>query len=441
MHKFPRNALFMATMLACASLAHAEDAAKPADGAAAPAADAAAAAPKGPTLGDIFTNSGIEVKGYVDVVADGANTSTGGNYLAVNNVNKSNLGIHQLSLTVDKLPKEGVGGLINLTLGSDANYVHSYMGVNTPTDNFDITQAFAQYAIGDWTYQLGKFGTLVGVEVVDSTANTNISRSMGFGLYPYTHTGVRATKALSDTSNFIIGINNGWDQVKDANTQKTVELGYNWAKADKSLVLNMSFYGGTEPISLFGCGTATSANIACANVDSAQGERDVFDINLTKVFSEKFTLVLDATYATQQLTKQFAYATTSITANSFTDSKPKWYTLAAYFNYQLNEKNRWSLRLEDFVDQSGFKTALNTTNLGTTGILNNAVNKFIQVQSVTLTYGYLVDPSLEIRAEARMDRANLPGTLTSGLFATNSASTPQTTNNASSASIEAVYKF
>jgi hypothetical protein len=426
MHKFPRNALFMATMLACASLAHAEEAAKPADGAA-----AAPAAPKGPTLGDIFANSGVEVKGYVDVVAEGANTSNvgttnQGNFLFVNNIEKSNLGIHQLSLTVDKLPKEGAGGLITLTVGKDANYLHSYTG-SAPADNFDVTAAFAQYAVGDWTYQLGKFGTLVGVEVPDSTANTNISRSMGFGLYPYTHTGVRATKALSDTSNFIIGLNNGWDQVKDMNTQKTVELGYNWAKADKSLVFNISFYGGTEPVSNFGCNTQLGS---CLAVDTAQGERDVIDANLTKVFSEKFNLVLDATYATQQLPKNYSYS-----GATFTDSKPRWYTLAAYFNYQMNEKNRWSLRLEDFIDQSGFKTAVNSDPL--TSI---APNKYIQVQSVTLTYGYMVDSALELRAEARIDRANLPGSITTGLFYSKSDGT-QTTNNASSASIEAVYKF
>ena len=425
MHKFPRNALFMATMLACASLAHAEEAAKPADGAAA----AAPAAPKGPTLGDIFANSGVEVKGYVDVVAEGANTSnvgtSQGNFLFVNNIEKSNLGIHQLSLTVDKLPKEGAGGLITLTVGKDANYLHSYTG-SAPADNFDVTAAFAQYAVGDWTYQLGKFGTLVGVEVPDSTANTNISRSMGFGLYPYTHTGVRATKALSDTSNFIIGINNGWDQIKDANTQKTVELGYNWAKADKSLVFNISFYGGTEPVSLFGNNTELSGSVA--SVDSYQGERDVIDANLTKVFSEKFNLVLDATYATQQLPKNYT------TYGTFTDSKPRWYTLAAYFNYQVNEKNRWSLRLEDFIDQSGFKSAIGSA-LGST-----AANKYIQVQSVTLTYGYMVDSSLELRAEARIDRANLPGSITGGLFYSKSDGT-QTTNNGSSGSIEAVYKF
>ena len=426
MHKFPRNALFMATMLACASLAHAEEAAKPADGAAA----AAPAAPKGPTLGDIFANSGVEVKGYVDVVAEGANTSnfgtSQGNFLFVNNIEKSNLGIHQLSLTVDKLPKEGAGGLITLTVGKDANYLHSYTG-SAPADNFDVTAAFAQYAVGDWTYQLGKFGTLVGVEVPDSTANTNISRSMGFGLYPYTHTGVRATKALSDTSNFIIGINNGWDQIKDANTQKTVELGYNWAKADKSLVFNISFYGGTEPVSLFGNNTELSGSLV--SFDSYQGERDVIDANLTKVFSEKFNLVLDATYATQQLPKNYSYS-----GATFTDSKPRWYTLAAYFNYQVNEKNRWSLRLEDFIDQSGFKSALGSA------LSSAAANKYIQVQSFTLTYGYMVDSSLELRAEARIDRANLPGSTTGGLFYSKSDGT-QTTNNGSSGSIEAVYKF
>jgi len=429
MQKFPRNALFMATLLACASLAQAEDAAKPAEGAAA----AAPAAPKGPTLADIFANSGLEVKGYVDVVAEGSNTSSlsnnsaQGNFLAINNIDKSNLGVHQLSLTVDKLPKEGAGGLITLTVGSDANYVHSYTG-STPTDNFDVTAAFAQYAVGDWTYQLGKFATLVGVEVVDSTANTNISRSMGFGLYPYTHTGVRATKALSDTSNFIIGLNNGWDQIKDANTQKTVELGYNWAKADKSLVLNVSAYGGTEPVSLFGCNTQLGIN-PCSSVETSQGERDVVDVNLTKVFSDKFTLVLDATYATQQLTTKYA------SANNYTDTKPRWYTLAAYFNYQVNEKNRWSLRLEDFVDQTGFKTVL-----GSTPVSSSAANKYIQVQSFTLTYGYLVDPALEVRAEVRLDRANLPGTLTGGLFYTKSDGS-QTSNNAASGSIQAVYKF
>jgi len=430
MHKFPRNALFMATMLACASLAHAEEAAKPADGAAA----AAPAAPKGPTLGDIFTNSGIEVKGYVDVVAEGANFasplsgSTGalGNPFAVNNFEKSNLGLHQLSITVDKLPKEGAGGLITLTVGSDANYVHSYTG-SSPTDYFDVTQAYAQYAVGDWTYQLGKFATLVGVEVVDSTANTNISRSMGFGLYPYTHTGIRATKSLSETSNFIIGVNNGWDQITDSNTQKTIELGYNWSKADKSLVLNISAYAGTEPIN--NTGNSTTVPNYGINVPSAfQGERDVLDINLTKVFSDKLTGVLDLTYASQSI------PTTSFTSTHQTNTRMQWYTVAGYLNYQINETKRLSFRAETFVDKQGYKSDL------AYGVTTFA-GSFITVNSLTATYGYLVDPALELRAEVRFDRANMPGALANtGLFTTNFGA-GTVTNNAASGSIEAVYKF
>jgi hypothetical protein len=142
-------------------------------------------------------------------------------------------------------------------------------------------------------------------------------------------------------------------------------------------------------------------------------------------------LVLDATYATQQLPKNYTYNGNVLT---FTDSKPRWYTLAAYFNYQANEKNRWSLRLEDFIDQSGFKSALGSA-LG-----SNAAGKYIQVQSATLTYGYMVDSALELRAEARIDRANLPGSITGGLFYSKSDGN-QTTNNGSSGSIEAVYKF
>jgi hypothetical protein len=110
----------------------------------------------------------------------------------------------------------------------------------------------------------------------------------------------------------------------------------------------------------------------------------------------------------------------------------------------MNEKNRWSLRLEDFIDQSGFKTAIGTSlsncPLCTASLNTSAAGQYIQVSSITLTYGYLVDPSLEIRAEARMDRANLPGTITKNLFITNSTGT-LSSNTASSASIEAVYKF
>jgi len=120
---------------------------------------------------------------------------------------------------------------------------------------------------------------------------------------------------------------------------------------------------------------------------------------------------------------------------SITTSKAKWYTLAAYLNYQINETKRLSFRAETFIDQQGFKTSLATpSSIGST-----AINKQVQINALTITYGYLVDPALELRAEARLDRATLPSGV-SGIYTTN-FSTGATTNNASSASVQAVYKF
>src|SRR5260370_33205678 len=110
---------------------------------------------------------------------------------------------------------------------------------------FGVTQAFGAYAGGPLTVIAGKFTTLSGTEVIASTGNTNISRSMLFGAVPFTHTGVRATWALSDTVSLIAGINNGWDQLTDANKGKTAELGAT-LNPIKPLSITVSGYSGQE---------------------------------------------------------------------------------------------------------------------------------------------------------------------------------------------------
>jgi len=85
---------------------------------------------------------------------------------------------------------------------------------------FDVTQAFLQYAGGPLTLIAGKFVTLQGSEVIWSPTNPNISRSILFGAIPFTTPGVRATWAASDTVSLIAGVNNGWDQLTDANKRQ-----------------------------------------------------------------------------------------------------------------------------------------------------------------------------------------------------------------------------
>lgn len=366
MQKYTRNALFMATVLACSPAALADDA---------PAAPAAAPAkPAGPTLSDILTNSGIELKGYVDVSAEGSDLATQGSGLTTHgnpykvfDYEHANFSLHQVGVTIDKLPAEGFGGLLNLTIGKDADVIRSY-GAGS-TGYFDATQAFIQYKHGASTLQLGKFVTLAGNEYIDSSADTNVSRSILFASIPFTHTGVRYTYALSDTTNLIAGLNNGWDQVADANTQKTVELGVT-SNPIKPLNLAATIYSGVEPLSISN-GVATTQG----------GNRTLFDFVVSYAVSDALTLILNGDYGTQEGLP---------TATGTQDGK--WYGGALYANYQLDPNNRFSLRLEDVTDEEGYK-------------FFSYDGKSHEVQEVTFTYGYLAAANFELRAEARYDQA------------------------------------
>src|SRR5581483_2493446 len=131
---------------------------------------------------------------------------TGCGFRVFDNQNNSFV-LHQVGLTVAKLPKEGAGGLVNLTAGKDAAVIHSFDTMSE--SQFDVTQAYAQYATGPVTIIAGKFVTMHGTEVIASTGNTNFSRSILFGSVPFTHTGLRATYAMSDAVSLLVGLNNG----------------------------------------------------------------------------------------------------------------------------------------------------------------------------------------------------------------------------------------
>src|SRR5882762_5833845 len=184
-----------------------------------------------PTLDKVLEASGISVSGYIDAGYTHSDRNQPFTTRVFDQQNNS-FGLNQFGLTVAKQPKEGFGGLVNLTVGRDAQFIHSSPeGVTTPptpasaTSMFDVTQAFLQYAGGPLTVIAGKFTTLHGTEVIASSGNTNVSRSILFGSVPFTHTGVRATWALGDTVSLIAGVNNGWDQLTDPNKGKTLELG------------------------------------------------------------------------------------------------------------------------------------------------------------------------------------------------------------------------
>src|SRR6267154_4958725 len=159
---------------------------------------ALAQAARAPTLSQVLDASGLDVSGYLDAGYSYANRNVEGGGFSdrVFDSQNNSFALHQFGLQVAKQPKEGFGGLVNITVGKDAQVIHSFPeGVTAPptpasaTSMFDVTQAFLQYAGGPLTLIAGKFVTLQGSEVIWSPTNPNISRSILFGAIPFTHTG------------------------------------------------------------------------------------------------------------------------------------------------------------------------------------------------------------------------------------------------------------
>jgi hypothetical protein len=334
-----------------------------------------------PTLGQVFDASGLSVNGYIDAGYNWANRDLqvgaqgNGTPLRVFDNQNNSFVLHQLGLTIAKQPKEGFGGLVNFTVGSDAQVIHSFPEpsvaanglLGAGTSPFDITQGYLSYSKGSLTVIGGKFTTLAGSEVIASPGNNNISRSILFGAVPFTHTGVRASWAPSDTFTVYGGLNNGWDQMQDANRQKTLELGASFNPV-KPLTMTVSAYIGNELATAAGSGVVVN------------GERDLLDFVLNYAVNDGLSL------GAELLTfKQDLGGTTA-----------KYNGLALYGSAMLNAQWRTSARIEYFDDKDGFH--FQTTNAGNP--------QGVKYYEGTLTLGYLPTKDVELRTEVRADKAD-----------------------------------
>jgi hypothetical protein len=355
----------------------------------------APAAPKGPTLSDILGNSGITATGYIDAayssLLGGSGAFTSGVADRVFDYQSDSFDVHQAGITVAKQPTEGFGGLINLTAGTDVPTFASYP-YSGHSSQFDVTQAFVQYASGPTTVIAGKYVTLAGAEVIAPNGNTNYSRSILFGYaIPFTHTGARLTYAASDTVNLIVGLVNGWDQVQDTNSQKTIEWGVGWTPNKIFSLLAQGYYGDENASGVPG---------------TAEGMRNLIDLVGTYNVNDSLTLILNYDYGSQK-------GAGASDADGTDDAK--WDGLAGYVNYSISDTWRVSFRAEYFDDKDGYRTGV--------------VQKW---KEGTATIAYMPTKSVEFRGEFRTDKSD------SSTFAQTSGAAK---SDQSSVGLEALYKF
>lgn len=385
MAKLP-NALLSAGLV-CAGTAYAQ---------AQPAPDK----PAEPAPQPVFSIGGFDLTGHVDVGY--TNLRDSGKFVSginsrVFDFKRNDVVLHAVDLQLAKTPENGFGGLLDVTLGKDADTIAAYGTIdrnrgpaNGVDKRADVTQAYAHFGAGALTLIAGKYVTLAGAEVIKSAADTNYSRSILFGYaIPFTHSGVRATYKMGETLSFVAGVNQGWDAFKDTNSDKTLELQAAFMP-DKSMSFLFTGYSGKE-------------RVANYPKSDANGTRNLLDVVATFTVAEPLTLILNYDYGTQE-------------GGSASGGKAKWHGIAGYANYQFNDQWRLSLRAEYFDDKDGYRTGI--------------VQKW---KEATATVAYLLGKNLEFRAEVRGDRSDQLAFLKSDRVAA--------TRTDRSLGLEVLYKF
>ena len=362
-------------------------------------ADAPKVAPPAPPPA-IWSIAGFDLTGHLDV----GYSRLSGNGKFANGINdrvfdfdRNRVSLQALDLQLAKLPEDGFGGLVDLTIGKDADTIAAYGTIdrsrgpaNGVKKRFDATQAYGYFASGPFSIIAGKYVTNAGAEVIKSDGDTNFSRSILFGYaIPFTHTGVRATYKFNDQVSVLGGVNQGWDAFKDTNSDKTLELGV-LLNPSESVTLTGSLYSGRERVTNY-------------PKSDANGTRNLVDLVGSFKLSEQLTFVANYDYGTQ--------------ASGRADGgRAKWEGLAAYLNYQINDQWRLSLRGEYFNDKNGYRTGFSQ-----------------KWKEATLTVAYLPTKNIELRGEIRGDRSNQTTFLRSDGVTT--------TTNQRSAGLEFLYKF
>ncbi len=318
-----------------------------------PPADAKPAEPATPPPPPpIFSIWGFDLTGHVDVgysYLSGSGKFVSGVNDRVFDYKHDTAYFHALDLTFTNTPDNGWGGLVDITIGKDADAIAAYGTIskskgpaNGASHYVDPTQFFVYYGAAPFSIIAGKYVTNAGAEVIKSDGDTNYSRSILFGYaIPFTHTG---------------------DAFESPSHNATVELGGTFAPT-KTVSFVASYYGGRELVTNYPKSTA-------------KGTRNLFDIVGTFNATDALTFILNYDYGDQE-------------QGSASGGKAKWQGIAGYANYQINDQWRVSLRGEYFNDHDGYRTGV--------------IQKW---KEATLTLAWLPAKEWEIRGEVRVDKSD-----------------------------------
>jgi hypothetical protein len=223
-----------------------------------------------------------------------------------------------------------IGYKVRTTFGSAADIMASASGQflkESPYKN--IEEAYGSYLapVGKGLQiDVGKFVTNAGAEVIEAKDDYNYSRSLLFQLaIPLYHSGVRLTYSPNDKVTLMGGVINGWNDVNDNNTAKSVMASVTF-KPSGSLSVIENYIGGPE------------------QPNDNDDWRTLSDTVVTYTVNPQLSLMANYDYGRD--------------TPAGTNASVHWQGVAGYLKYQANKYVALIPRVEYYNDANGFTTGV-----------------------------------------------------------------------------------
>lgn len=316
-------------------------------------AQSAAPAPAAPST---------EIGGLVDVYYDFYSNKHSGHAPYRNFDTRHNqFALSMAEVWLAKAPTEDsrVGFKFKLNFGAALhNFIHAPEPGASAYQN--IQEAYVSYlapAGKGLQVDAGMFVTPHGAEVIEAKDNANYSRGLLFALaIPYYHSGVRVSYVASDKVTVMGGLVNGWNNIVDNNTGKTL-MGAVTVKPSSRMSIVGNYMAGPEQ-------TGTNENW-----------RHLFDGIVSVAATPKVTLTANYDYGRE---------------GQGTSTSVHWQGVAGYAKIQATPMIAFTPRVEFYDDADGF----------TTGYVQ-------KLKEVTATVELKASDNLQWRIEFRRDWSNL----------------------------------
>jgi hypothetical protein len=335
----------------------------------------------------------IRVYGWVDagVTANSGNPVSRYNGPVSFN-DRNELQMNQLYAVIEKPLSEEEGrwnfaGRVDLLFGSDYIFTqaaglelrddYSPKWNSGPLYGLAMPQLYGEMAYDKLNIRLGHFYTIIGYEVVTAPDNffTSHAYTMQYG-EPFTHTGGRASYAMTDELSFTGGLVNGWDKWNAVTNRAAFLGGVNYTPDHELYTVAFSLITGEEDGAL----------------PPILGNRTVYSLVVSLNLTEKLQYVIENDNGWQ--------------ANGLgTDETTRWYGLNQYLFYTLNDNWKAGVRGEWFKDVDGTRvTGVRATNPYKGGSAGD-------FYGISLGLNWTRLSNVTVRPEVRWDWFNGEGTM------------------------------